>query len=150
VCVGASSGGHTNELFALLGESDLWPAQPSVCVTTLEILRSQFEPIGPTYVVGECHRKRPLAAVGVLWRAFSVARKERPDVLITTGSLPLAMVAGFVKLFGGKVVWIDSVAQLSKMSMSGRVVRRFADLCLVQWPAVAEHDDRVEYAGALL
>ena len=47
-------------------------------------------------------------------------------------------------------MWIDSVAQMKSMSVSGRVVRRFADLTLVQWPDLAEGDDRIEYVGQLL
>jgi beta-1,4-N-acetylglucosaminyltransferase len=149
LCVGASSGGHTNELMRLLEAATWWPA-PAVAVTTLEILRPQFEELGPTTVIGEAHRYKPWAAVGVFVNAFRFAWKERPDVMVTTGSLPLAMVAFFVKIFGGKVVWIDSIAQMEKLSMSGSVVRRFADRCYAQWPQVADQHDNVTYAGELL
>ncbi|MFV2039946.1 MAG: hypothetical protein ACC660_06860 [Acidimicrobiales bacterium] len=147
--MGASSGGHTNELLRLLEHASWWP-RPAVAVTTLEILRPQFEQLGPTTVIGECHRYRPWAAVGVFWNAFRFARRERPDVIVTTGSLPLAMVSFFVKVFGGKVVWIDSVAQMQGLSMSGRLVRRFADRCFAQWPGVADRYPNVIYAGELL
>lgn len=149
LCVGASSGGHTNELMQLLAHATWWP-RPAVAVTTLEILRPQFEALGPTTVIGEAHRYKPWAAVGVLFRACRFAWRERPDVIVTTGSLPLAMVSIFVKLFGGKVVWIDSVAQMEKLSMSGNVVRRFADRCFAQWPTVAAQHESVTYAGELL
>ena len=78
-----------------------------------------------------------------------VVLKERPDVVITTGSMPLAAVCIWAKLFGAKIVWIDSVAQVDKMSLSGRIVRPIADLCLVQWASVAAQYDNVEYAGEL-
>ncbi len=149
LCVGASSGGHTNELLQLLEHASWWP-RDAVVVTTLEILRPQFEQLGPTTVVGECHRYKPWAAVGVLWRSFRFAQAERPDVIVTTGSLPLAMVSFFVKMFGGKVVWIDSVAQMEGLSMSGKVVRRFADRCFAQWPGVADRYPNVTYSGELL
>jgi len=149
LCVGASSGGHTNELMKLLDAASWWPRE-AVAVTTLEILRPQFEALGPTTVIGEAHRYKPWAAVAVFFRAFRFAARERPDVIVTTGSLPLAMVSAFVKLFGGKVVWIDSVAQMDDLSLSGSVVRRFADRCFAQWPAVADKYDNVSYAGELL
>ena len=149
LCVGASSGGHTNELMQLLSHATWWP-RPAVAVTTLEILRPQFEALGPTTVIGEAHRYKPWAAVGVLFRAFRFAWRERPDVIVTTGSLPLAMVSFFVKLFGGKVVWIDSVSQMEKLSMSGNVVRSFADRCFEKGPTVAAQHGSVTYAGELL
>ncbi len=149
LCVGASSGGHTNELMQLLTHAESWP-EATFAVTTLEILRPQFERLGPTTVIGECHRFKPWAAVGVFGRAFWFAARNRPDVIVTTGSLPLAMVCIFVKLFGGKVVWIDSVAQMEELSMSGNLVRRFADRCYAQWPSVADKYDNVSYAGELL
>lgn len=149
LCVGASSGGHTNELMQLLAHASWWP-RPAVAVTTLEILRPQFEALGPTTVIGEAHRYKPWAAAGVLIQAFRFAWRERPDVIVTTGSMPLAMVSIFIKLFGGKVVWIDSVAQMEKLSMSGNLVRRFADRCFAQWPSVAAQHESVTYAGELL
>jgi len=149
VCVGASAGGHTTELFALLAHSSWWPREV-VAVTTLEILRPQFEQLGPTTVTGECDRHRPWAAVLVLIRAWKFVRRERPDVIVTTGSLPLAMVCAFVKLFRGRVVWVDSVAQSDDLSMSGRVVRTFADRTYSQWPSIAARHAGVIYAGELL
>ena len=149
LCVGASSGGHTNELMQLLDNASWWPTS-AIAVTTLDILRPQFEELGPTTVIGECHRFKPWAAIGVFVRAFLFAARERPDVIVTTGSLPLAMVCIFVKLFRGKVVWIDSVAQMEDLSMSGNLVRRFADRCFAQWPTVADKHERVLYAGELL
>ena len=150
LCVGASAGGHTTELEALLEYTETWPVEPCRCVTTMEMLRERFETIAPTTVIGESNRQRPLSAFGVCWRAFRFAQRERPDVLVTTGSFPLVLVGFWVKVFGGAVVWIDSVSQMTTMSMSGRFARLFADLTLVQWESVARDDDRVEYAGQLL
>ena len=149
LCIGASAGGHTTELFALLEHASWWP-RPAVAVTTLEILRPRFEHLAPTTVIGEADRHRPWAAVAVLVRAWRFVRRERPDVIVTTGSMPLAVVCGLVKLHGGRVVWIDSVAQMDHMSMSGKLVRRFADRCYVQWPALATRYRNVRYAGELL
>ena len=46
--------------------------------------------------------------------------------------------------------WIDSIADTVKLSLSGRIIRRFASLVLTQWPEVAEKFESVEYAGRLL
>jgi UDP-N-acetylglucosamine:LPS N-acetylglucosamine transferase len=150
VCVGASAGGHTNELLALLEHAERWPFKPTICVTTMDIRHMEYAALGKTYIIRECNRTTPLRAFRVLLQSLRIARRERPDVLVTTGSMPLAIFACCVKLFGGKVVWIDSIAQVSEMSLSSRIVLLFADLCLVQREAIAAKDKRVEFVGSLL
>ena len=53
ICVGASSGGHMNELLKLLERSKCWPHQPSFYVTTLEALAGKLRQKGPVYIIGE-------------------------------------------------------------------------------------------------
>lgn len=150
ICVGASAGGHMNELLKLLEASRSWPQPPAFYVTTLEALAEKVAQLGPVYIIGECNRQHPLKALGVLTRSVKVVLKERPDVVITTGSLPLAMVCLSAKLFGAKIVWIDSIANIERFSLSGRMMLPFADLFLTQWPELAQRHKNVEYAGAIV
>ena len=48
------------------------------------------------------------------------------------------------------MIWIDSIANTRVLSMSGRMIRPFADLILSQWPEVAARYRHVEYAGEVL
>ena len=150
ICAGASSGGHMNQLLMLLEHSDSWPVKPAFYMTTLPLLRSKLEQRGPVYVVGESNRQHPLKSIGVFIRCFKIALKERPDVVITTGSMPLLFFCLSAKLFGSKIVWIDSIANIRHYSMSGSVARNFADLFITQWKDLASKDDKAEYIGALL
>ena len=150
VCAGASSGGHMNQLLRLLDAGGDWPWKPTVFVTTLPTVAAPLKARGPVHLVGECDRNHPLKAVGVVLRSLRVALRERPDVVITTGSMPLAMLCAWCKFLGARIVWIDSVANVEKLSMSGRFVRQFADLFLVQWPELADKRHGAEYAGAIV
>ena len=150
ICVGASAGGHMNQLLKLLEASEHWPDKPHLYVTTLEPLAMKLAQEGPVHVIGECNRRRPINALRVLARSLKIAIKERPDVVITTGSLPLAMVCFCAALFGAKIVWIDSIANVERLSMSGSFVRCFADLFLTQWPELAQKYENVEYVGAIV
>lgn len=150
VCAGASAGGHMNQLLRLLAETGDWPAKPSVYVTTLPAVARPLAERGRVHVIGECDRNHPFKAFGVLARAARFALRERPDVVITTGSLPLAMVCAACKLLGARIVWIDSIANARRLSMSGRFVRTFADLFLVQWPELAKRYPGATYAGAII
>lgn len=150
LCAGASAGGHMNQLLKLLEHSDLWPIQPDFYVTTLDALAGKLAERGRVYIIGECNRHHPFKAIGTLYRSVRLVLKERPDAVVTTGSMPLALFCALAKLFGARVVWIDSVANMKDLSMSGRLVLRFADLFFTQWPDVAAKYKKAQYAGAIL
>jgi UDP-N-acetylglucosamine:LPS N-acetylglucosamine transferase len=69
---------------------------------------------------------------------YRTIRKIKPDIIITTGSAPglTALVVG--KLFSTKNVWIDSIANVEKLSTSGKIAKYFADLYLTQWEDLAQ------------
>ena len=150
--VGASAGGHANELLILLDAArGIWPIEPSAYVTTMHVAADGLFKRGkPVHVIGECDRYKPLQAIGVLFRTLLLAIQERPDAVVTTGSMPLAIFCIWAKLLGAKIVWIDSIAQIHRMSASGALMRHVADLCLVQWPDVAARYANVEYSGEVL
>lgn len=84
----------------------------------------------------------------VLEVSWIVAR-TRPDVVISTGAAPGVVALRVGKLLGARTVWLDSIANVEAMSMSGRKVRKFADLRLTQWPEVARVED-CAFKGAVL
>ena len=75
---------------------------------------------------------------------------ERPQVVITTGSLPCCIALIFAKyLLGAKTMWIDSIANAGQLSSSGKLAGKFADVWLTQWAALAQKDGP-HYWGAVL
>lgn len=138
------------ELNALLAFQSSWSVQPSVFVATLGISVSALPPGARHYLIGECDRNHLWQAVKTLVCCCKVVWRERPDVVLTTGSMPLALFCLVAKLFGAKIVWIDSVSQIDRISMSGRLVRPFADLFLVQWPELEKRFRGVRYVGELV
>ena len=78
----------------------------------------------------------------ILWSLIRI----RPHVVVSTGAAPGFMAIVLGRLLGAKTVWLDSIANVEEVSMSGRMVRRWAVLWLTQWPHLAT-DDGPEYAG---
>lgn len=75
----------------------------------------------------------PAAILGLLW----VLLRERPDIVVSTGALPGYFALRLAKLFGARTIWVDSLANVDDLSMSGRMVGKHADLWLTQWPHLA-------------
>lgn len=89
------------------------------------------------YKVPDSNRKNKLK---LLKSAFSVTRlvlSIKPDVIITTGAAPGLMGLLVGKLVGAKTIWIDSIANVEKISMSGNIASKIADRVYTQWEHLA-------------
>ena len=150
--VAASAGGHANDLSAMLERAEeFWPARPSVYVTTAKVRADRFRELGMrVYVVREADRRTPISACITAAQTLRVIWRERPDAIVTTGAMPMAIMSVWGRLFGAKVAWVDCLSQVDTLSLSGRVIRRLAHLTLTQWPEVATRFRKVEYAGEVL
>ena len=147
ICLAASAGGHLSQLLKVAGCTD---GHDVFVVTTSETVRAKLTSIGRVHVVGECNREHMLRVMGVLVRCIRIVFRERPDVIISTGAAPPCLCCLLAKLLGAKVVWVDSITNVERISLSGRMVRPVADLFLVQWPELAQKYRGVEYVGAII
>lgn len=147
ICLAASAGGHISQLLKL---AESWNGYETFCVTTTEVVRDKLSKLGEVYVVGECNRQHPMKVVTVLLRCGRIIFKEKPDVVISTGAAAGGMLCFLGKITGAKVVWVDSITNVERISLSGRMVRYIADLFLVQWPELAGRYNRVEFVGTVV
>lgn len=147
ICLAASAGGHLTQLLKL---SECWENREVFYVSTLKLVTQKLQKLGRFYITGECNRKHPVRALRVLKNCIKIILKEKPDVIISTGAAPPCILCIAGKLFGAKIVWIDSIANVERLSLSGRIIRPFADLILTEWPEVAEKYESVYYIGSSL
>lgn len=134
----------------LLKVSDGWKGREVFFVTTTEVLREKLSKHGEVYIVGESNHKHPVKVFKVFFKCVRVIVRKRPKVVISSGAAAGCIVCFLGKLMGAKVIWIDSITNVEKMSLSGRMVRRIADLLLVQWPRLAEKYEKAEYVGSVI
>jgi UDP-N-acetylglucosamine:LPS N-acetylglucosamine transferase len=147
ICLAASAGGHISQLLKLAAS---WNGYETFCVTTTGVVRDNLSKLGEVYVVGECNRQHPIRVITVFLRCLRIVFKERPDVVISTGAAAGCILCFLGKMFGAKVVWIDSITNVERISLSGRMVRYVADLFLVQWPELAGRYKRIEFVGTVV
>jgi beta-1,4-N-acetylglucosaminyltransferase len=147
ICLAASSGGHLTELEKL---SDSWKQYETFFVTTVPVVRNNLQTSGNIYIVGECNRQHPIKVLKVFLRCLRITLKEKPNVVISTGAAAGCIICFLAKLSGADIIWIDSITNVEKISLSGRMVRYIADLFLVQWPELTQKYDNVEFIGAVI
>jgi hypothetical protein len=90
-----------------------------------------------------------LALLHCCWKVFFLILRERPDVVITTGAAPGYFAIRFGNWLRARTIWVDSVANVDELSLSGRKAGPHADLWLTQWPHLAKADGP-RYSGSVL
>ena len=76
---------------------------------------------------------------------------HRPHMIFSTGSevaLPAFVFGKF--LFGAKVAYVECFTRIKTLSLTARIVYRFADLFLVQWEELAAMHEKAQYKGRLI
>lgn len=141
----SSSGGHWTQLQRLVPAFDDCEL---LFVTTQAGYAAEVAP-RPLRVVRDATRWDRIGCLVLLFQILALVVGERPDVVITTGAAPGFFAVLFGWMLGARTIWVDSIANVERLSLSGRLVRPFAGLWLTQWPAVAGGDGRPEYAGAV-
>lgn len=141
----SSGGGHWIELMRLRPAFD---GHEVVYATVSEAYRS-YVPGSTLRVIPDVTRWDRLGLLRCAARVLAVLALERPDIVISTGALPGFFGVVLGKVLGRRTIWVDSIANVEELSMSGARVGSFADLWLTQWPELARSTGP-EYAGAIL
>lgn len=173
VMVLLGSGGHTGEMLRILAPIDLSTCSRTWFVssgdsTSLHKVKQYEETLngGGKAAFAELKRARKVGEL-LVSSFFSTLRSlvstitqlwnlPKPDVLLLNGpgtSVPLAYVLFAMKLFGlcnTRIVYIESLARVKALSLSGKLILPIADRFLVQWKPLAEKYHRAEYYGILI
>jgi UDP-N-acetylglucosamine:LPS N-acetylglucosamine transferase len=138
----ASSGGHWAQLRRL---QPAFEGHDVAYLTTDPGHRSEVHP-ARFYCVGDANRWSKLGLLRSGLAILGVMIRERPAVVVSTGAAPGYLALRCAKLFGARTIWIDSLANVEELSLSGRLASTKADLCLTQWQHLATRHVRYEDA----
>lgn len=141
----ASIGGHWVQLQRIVnGLKDDYEIS---FVSSNEKCRSSVEG-HPFYHIRDFTRKNPWWIIPNFFKCLYIIIKEKPKAVITTGSAPCLLCVLAARLLGKKTVWIDSIANVERLSTSGKIASKIASRIYTQWPDLA--DDKIKYAGNIL
>lgn len=141
-----SAGGHLLQLFML---REAWRGL-SVAWVTLdrEDARSLLARESVVFAHGPTTRNIP-NLLRNLRLALGLVRRTRPRAIVTTGAGLAVPFAWIGRLFGAKVVYIESFTRIERPSLSCRLVRPVASAVYVQWPEMASKLDGSRYVGSV-
>ena len=141
----SSGGGHWVQLLRLR------PAFASCDVTFVTVHDSyQLQVIGSKfYVVNDATRWNKFGLIRLASKLAWIIWKSRPDVVISTGAAPGYIALRLGRWMGARTIWLDSIANVEHLSLSGHKIGKHADLWLTQWAHLARAEGP-HYAGSVL
>ncbi len=142
----ASGGGHWVQLLRL---GPAFEGHPVVYVTVSDAYRQDLPAGSRLRVVNDATRWSRLALGALLLRVAWIVLRERPAFVVTTGAAPGYFALRLGGWLGARTVWIDSIANVEELSLSGSRAGRHADLWLTQWPHLARPDGP-RFSGSVL
>ena len=134
VCIAASPGGHIAELQAVRGAFDGFRR---VWVTGASKQADALAGAGEEVCVLPSWGRDPPGLRGLLPNLRAARRLVgvyQPDVVVTNGAGLIVPFALLSRLRGSELVLIETMARVTRWSLTGRILAPFSRALLVQWP----------------
>ena len=143
ICVVSSCGGHLTEARLLR------PAYANFDHFYVLNERVAIAPdmVGRTYFIR--HSERDLLFVVNLWEAWRILRRERPDLILSTGAGPAVPFAIVGKLLSIPSIFVESLARVTTPSLAGRLMYRLAMRFFYQWESLAPYFAKAIHGGPI-
>ena len=146
VCLVGSSGGHLTHLYML---ESFWRQRERFWVTfDKEDARSllQGEKMYPCHYPTNRNVKNLIRNTFLAWK---VLRKEKPDLIVSSGAAVAVPFFYLGKLFGAKTVYIEVFDRIDKPTLTGRLVYPITDKFIVQWEEMKQVYPKAENLGSI-
>lgn len=141
----SSSGGHWEQLQKLQPLIDKYNG----CMVTE---KTKFDAKNSKYFMIQTDLKDKLMPIKMLWNAlYSVIIwiKEKPDFVITTGTMVAYPFYLLAILCHKKFIFIETFGRANMPTVAGKKMEKHTDLFIVQWETQKKYYKKAIYGGCL-
>lgn len=145
LCFVSSSGGHWEQLQKLKPLADKYEGFFITEKTKIDASISK-------YFVIQTDLKDKYMPLKMLWNgcySIIIWFIERPDYIITTGTMVAYPFYLLSILFNKKFVFIETFGRANMPTEAGKVIQKHADLFIVQWESQKKFYKKAIYGGCL-
>lgn len=146
----ASTGGHLSELMQLKSMFNKYDFHIITEKTKSNMYLKDKYPKRVNYLVYGTKSNMltyPFKLIFNCFKSLYFYIKIRPKVIITTGAHTAGPMCCIGKIFGSKIVYIETFANSETKSVTGKLVYHFADLFIVQWEDMLKLYPKAKYNG---
>ncbi|MCH4890650.1 polysaccharide biosynthesis protein [Acidaminobacter sp. JC074] len=140
----SSSGGHFEQLRMI---KPLLTEYEGVVVTEKTKINNEAD----YYLIQNGHKERFFFTKMLLntVKAFGIMLKEKPNVIISTGTSIIFPFVLWAKLKKCKIIYIETFARIHDCTRTGKVMYKYADLFIVQWESLLDFYPNAVYGGSI-
>ena len=149
ICLSCSVGGHLTQMRQL---SKFYENHDYFFITEDSLITQKISKLEKMYLVRLLNRKKIeiiLTFFENAWNTLRILRKEKPDIIISTGALSSVPCCLLGKLRGSKIIFIESFAKINSPTITGRIVYKIADLFIVQWEEMLRFYPKAKFGGSI-
>ena len=146
VCLVGSSGGHLTHLYML---KPFWADKERFWVTfDKEDARSLLEGeiVCPCHYPTNRNLKNLIKNTALAWKLL---RREKPELIVSTGAAVAVPFFWLGKLFGAKTIYIEVFDRIDAPTLTGRLVYPVTDRFIVQWEEMKKVYPKAENLGSI-
>lgn len=146
----ASTGGHLSEMMMLSKLFDKYDYHiiTEKTKTTLSLKKIYKNKIDYLIYGTKDHMlSYPFKLLANCIKSIYLYFKIRPDFIVTTGAHTAGPICCISKLFGTRIIYIETFANIHTKTITGRLIYKFADLFIVQWESMQELYPKAIYGG---
>ena len=146
----SSTGGHLNELLQLKSIMNKYDSYLITEKTKSTIsLKEEYKDKISYLIYGTKHNMLtyPFKLLANCFKSLYFYFKIKPDVIVTTGAHSAGPMCCIGKIFGSKIIYIETFANIHSKTVTGRIVYKFADLFIVQWESMLKLYHKAIYGG---
>lgn len=144
LCLVSSSGGHWEQLRKL---EILIDKYDGFLVTE----KTHFE-ANAKYLMKQTDLKDEMMIFKMIYNsivAFKIWIKEKPDFVITTGTMVAYPFYLLSIIFKKKFIYIETFGRANMPTVAGKMMEKHSDLFIVQWKTQKKHYKKAIYGGCL-
>jgi beta-1,4-N-acetylglucosaminyltransferase len=144
LCLVSSSGGHYEQLKMLKPIAEkhdvFWVTENADYEVQADYLVRQIRP-------GKFNKA--IILLLNLFISIGIWKKEKPDYVITTGTLAALPIIIIAKILRKKVIYIETFARIYDGTRAGMLMCKIADLFIIQWESLQEIYPNAVYGGSI-
>ena len=146
----SSTGGHLNELLQL---KPMFKKYDSYLITektksTISLKKEYQDKIYYLVYGTKDHMLTyPFKLLFNSFKSLYLYFKIRPKVVITTGAHTAGPMCYIAKIFGSKIIYIETFANIKTKTITGRLVYPISDMFIVQWESMLKVYPKAIYGG---
>lgn len=146
----SSTGGHLSEMMML---NDLFKKYDYHIITektkTTKNLKDKYHERINYLIYGTKDHpfSYPFKLLANCFKSVYFYFKIRPDFIVTTGAHTAGPMCCLGKIFGSRIIYIETFANMNTKTITGKLIYKFADLFIVQWKSMLKLYPKAIYGG---